>query len=785
MSGIFDRVKADRDRRVLGIDLGTTNSAITEVRAPGGGGPSIRTLELDQPTPDGLYTSPLVPSVVALLPSGEQWVGEGAKRLRASPREAGLQMEKSLFYETKNEMGLRKSYPRAPTTHDRPWKIAGHVLEFLWQAAGGEADRVVVTVPASFQLNQRADTLKAAAAAGLNLKPWDLLDEPTAALLHFLQTAPFGKDMALPRRLLVLDFGGGTCDVSVIETARGSDNGFEGALRMTSRYHRLGGGDLDAAIVHEVLLPDLLAEAGLHPRDLTWSQKKKGLEPQLLGTAEALKIALCRETDRLVKFGRYGGEVRNALESRQPPVACALDGRTLTLSRPRLSALRWEALLVPFLDPESLYLKESEFRLTQSIFAPVRDALDRAGMRPHDLGAVLLVGGSTLIPQVRSAVARFFPSAKLWTFDDPLDAQLAVSYGAAWHAWWLEVTGRPFIRPVVSDDIALVTEGGRPCVLVPAGSPLPFPPDGSFTAAEALEVPRDVRRLRMEVTTQPGGQTVFNSTWELKESARAGDPIEVVYRLGPNAEFEVSAHLAGRPEERFEVTVENPLCNVLNPGATRLKIEEAEEELRRKGGPAPGDRDELVKLADWYAELRHLEKAQEFLSTALRLHGRPDSEILNKQGIYYGMMGDAERQERAYLEAAEADPRFGGPLFNLALVHLRNKEYVRGLEAIDRAVQREPGCAPMQTVRGLILQGLGRTDEARKAFETAYRLAGPLTGMDEWELHWHGQNAEELGDPGIREAVEAERERRRKARAVSAGPDAARPVLRELRNVVN
>jgi molecular chaperone DnaK (HSP70) len=785
MSGIFGKLKADRDLRVLGIDLGTTNSTVTEARAPRGRTPEARTLELDQPTPDGVFTGPLVPSVVALLPSGGQWVGEGAKRLRASPREAGLQVEKSLFYETKNEMGLRKSYHRAPETHDRPWKIAGHVLEFLRRAAGGGADRVVVTVPASFQLNQRADTLMAAAAAGLDLKPWDLLDEPTAALLHYLQAVQPGEDIALPRHLLVLDFGGGTCDVSVIETARGSDTVFEGALRMTSRYHRLGGGDLDAAIVHEVLIPDLLAEAGMHPRDLTWSQKKKGLEPQLLGAAEALKIALCREIDRLVKFGRYGGEVRNALEARQPPVACALDGRTLTLSLPRLSALRWEALLEPFLDPESLYLKESEFRLTQSIFAPVRDALDRAGLRPSDPGAVLLAGGSTLIPHVRDAVARFFPSARIWAFDDPLDAQLAVSCGAAWHAWWLEVSGRPFIRPVAPEAIALVTEGGRPCVLVPAGSPLPFPPDGSFTAAEAMEVPRDVRRLRMEVTTQPGGQTVFNSTWELKESARAGDSVEVLYRLGPNAEFEVKARLAERPGERFEVTVENPLCNVLNPGATRLRIEETEERLRQKGGPTAQDKDELVKLSDWYAELRHLEKAQEFLSTALRLHGRPECDILNKQGILYGMMGDAGRQERAYLDAAEADPRFGGPLFNLALVRLRGKEYVRGLEAIDRAAKREPGSAPMQTVRGLILQGLGRTDEARKAFETAHRLAGPLTGMDEWELHWHGQNAEELGDPGIREGVEAERERRRKARAGSAGPDAARPVLRELRNVVN
>src|SRR5512135_1584009 len=122
-SGLFGTKTTGKELRVLGIDLGTTNSTVTEVWADGGGKPDVRTLELDQTTTDGVFTSPLVPSVVALLPSGQQWGGEGAKRLRARPREAGLQVEKSLFYETKNEMGLRKSYHRAPETHDRPWKI--------------------------------------------------------------------------------------------------------------------------------------------------------------------------------------------------------------------------------------------------------------------------------------------------------------------------------------------------------------------------------------------------------------------------------------------------------------------------------------------------------------------------------------------------------------------------------------------------------------------------------------------------------------------------------------
>ena len=128
--GMSQKNFENRKLRAIGIDLGTTNSAVAEivwdpavgdmdrshvsgeqVRVPG---LQIRTLEIEQPTREGVYTSPLVPSVVVVLPDGTVWVGEGAKRLRAFPTEYGLSFEKNLFYDTKNEMGLRKTYYRAP-----------------------------------------------------------------------------------------------------------------------------------------------------------------------------------------------------------------------------------------------------------------------------------------------------------------------------------------------------------------------------------------------------------------------------------------------------------------------------------------------------------------------------------------------------------------------------------------------------------------------------------------------------------------------------------------------
>jgi molecular chaperone DnaK (HSP70) len=178
--------------RAIGIDLGTTNSTVSEVAWEPGHAPVCNVLELTQPTQAGQYTSPLVPSVLAELPNNELWIGEGAKRLRTFFQRANLIPEKNLFYETKNDMGLRKTYFRAPERLNHACKIAGHILSFLKAGAESASNnsykQISVTVPASFQLNQRKDTLQSCNYAGLELQDDDLLDEPTAALIDYIVT---------------------------------------------------------------------------------------------------------------------------------------------------------------------------------------------------------------------------------------------------------------------------------------------------------------------------------------------------------------------------------------------------------------------------------------------------------------------------------------------------------------------------------------------------------------------------------------------------------------------
>ena len=105
----------NRPVRVLGIDLGTTNSTVSEIKWDPSMPtvPPARVLEIAQPTKEGAWTHSLVPSVVALH-NGQMIVGEGAKRLRADSADLGLDRNRDIFYECKNEIGIKKTYHRAP-----------------------------------------------------------------------------------------------------------------------------------------------------------------------------------------------------------------------------------------------------------------------------------------------------------------------------------------------------------------------------------------------------------------------------------------------------------------------------------------------------------------------------------------------------------------------------------------------------------------------------------------------------------------------------------------------
>jgi molecular chaperone DnaK len=743
---------------VLGIDLGTTNSAAGFARVAIGQKeyPEVNSLEIVQETLQGEYTNTLLPSILALYQDCI-FIGEGAKRLRAEASRYGLKKGRNLFYECKNDIGAAITYAAAPEEFRSATDIATHVLARILKSAfadGINPDRCVVTVPASFQAAQRRSTLAAAKKAGLPIRAGDLLDEPVAAFLSFI--AVHGDVLKNSKRwptvLVVVDSGGGTTDVSVLRIRKSTQSlGMEFESLAVSRYHRLGGGDIDAAIVHECLIPQFCEQNSVPHVELTFEQKKNQLEPALLGLAEGLKVNLCREINRLKAFNAYDSKAKKELHQTTPGTyRIILDGKELALSCPKLCATQFEELLEPFLDTDLLYARETEYRLTCSIFAPIQDALDRAGVGVNDIGFCLPVGGSCNIPQFVDALDKYFTVAEILKFTNPELMTTCVAHGAVHHAICLEVLGSGLLKPIASADICLRTDNGL-VTLIRRGVSLPFPGKDEFAVCDSIALPQSIVAepcdLRMEFVSpsESGDQLLIAEKWRINRPAKQGERIKLEYRIDENQVFQIRASLyTSPPDDYFEAALENPLTNVVNPQPIRLQILAMEEELRLGKIAQPNVSEYIGRLAELYHKMGHHEKAIEFVQRALRLSTNQNGNLLHQLATYHESAGNKDRAIRAYQEAATVDSWWGRK-FNLSLAMHRTKRYEEGLEVAKQLIAQEED-GPQLVLAAMLAKATQHQALANELLVTAKSRFGELKGLDRWALGWAKQCADMMED---------------------------------------
>ena len=787
--------KIPKPVRVIGIDLGTTNSTVAEIvwHPEKDTELTIRCLEVDQETQSGLYTHTLVPSAVALH-NGKEWVGEGAKRLHARAPEFSLELHKNIFLECKNDIGAKKTYHKAPEGYRSAAEVSARILAFL-QKSAAEQDavpitRTVVTVPASFQASQRIDTVRAAEIAGIALSGGDLLDEPVAAFLDYLlsHVQELKGVLAKPRNLLVFDFGGGTCDVAIFCAGKAPDSS---SLQIhplaVSRYHRLGGGDIDRAVLFDVLIPQLVEQNRINSVELSFDDKKNFIEPALLGVAESLKIGLCNEIARLRAFGQYDTSDKTKVVKIQPGShACRIGERVLQLNSPTLSAAQFEELLKPFLDTDLLYARETEYRLTCSIFAPLQDALDRSKLAAGDIDLCLMVGGSSLIPQIPDAVAKFFPKAKPLTFPGREGVQLAVARGAAAHALALALYGKSIFQVAAPDRIAIRTTKGS-YELFPKGTPLPFPSGNDWRQSCDLAVSESslVRPVDMRVEILGGEgadeRSLLNTLWQIPAPVSRGDKVCLEYRMDENQVLHFRLSMEDREDAPTHVgKIENPLSNVVNPHAKRMKIQADEEDLRTGAIPKEKIPDKVVEIARDYEDIGQTEKAISYLKQALRIKNRPDGYILNLLGIYHGTHGDFESQEKCYREAAAAGSGETS-LFNLALAQFRRKKNEEARKTMQECLVARRSDGPSLTLAAQIEEALGQKSGRDDFLKQALDQFGEPRTMDEWEIGWLITAAKLSGKEDVLKKAQAEKDRRAKTTASS---DTSEGVLPEVSGTI-
>jgi len=493
--------------KVIGIDLGTTNSVVAVME---GGQPAVIVNQ------EGARTTP---SVVAIAKDGERLVGQVAKRQAVTNPENTVFSIKRFMgrkHEETSSEASRVPYAVVRASNGDAWieardkkysppEISALILQKLKQAAedhvGEKISDAVITVPAYFNDAQRQATKDAGKIAGLNVLR--IINEPTAAALAY------GLDKKKNETIAVYDFGGGTFDISVLEVGDGVVE-----VKATNGDTHLGGDDVDDRVI-EWLVAEFKKTDGI---DL--SKDRMALQ-RLKEAAEKAKIELSTalETDINLPFVTADQSGPKHMQTK--------------LSRAKLEQLVDDLL--------------------QRTMAPVKKALEDAGVDPRKIDEVVLVGGSTRMPKVQQLVREFFGKEP----HKGVNPDEVVAVGAAVQGGVLtgEVTD-VLLLDVTPLSLGIETLGGVMTQLIGRNTTIPSRKSEIFSTAADNQTSVEVHVMQGERQFARDNRTLgrFHLTG-LPPAPRGVPQIEVAFDIDANGIVNVSAKdLATGKEQKITIS---------------------------------------------------------------------------------------------------------------------------------------------------------------------------------------------------------------------------------------